>query len=184
MRRLLVAMIPLLLTGCGYMRDRWADAKDVFTLGVGPGIGAVARVGPLQTGLGATADMVALANGEWAIGGLGICGVMDTSPVMACAAVIGTSSDGAGEARRKNFDVLHAIVPIHTDHWPSAPYYTQIEISGGALLSVHVGFNPGELLDFVLGWVGIDIYRDDQHHRRRRRREPARALEPLAADQR
>jgi hypothetical protein len=40
-------------------------------------------------------------------------------------------------------------------------YWTQFEISGGVLLSLRAGFNPGELLDFILGWTGVDIYCDD-----------------------
>ena len=40
-------------------------------------------------------------------------------------------------------------------------YYTQIEIAGGLLLCLRAGFNPGELLDFILGWTGVDIYGDD-----------------------
>ena len=45
----------------------------------------------------------------------------------------------------------------------TAPYYTQIEIVAGLLLTVRAGVNPGELLDFLLGWTGIDIYGDDSH---------------------
>ena len=43
----------------------------------------------------------------------------------------------------------------------SPHYYTQIEVSAGVAGGVKVGFNPGELLDFVLGWFGLDIFSDD-----------------------
>ena len=43
----------------------------------------------------------------------------------------------------------------------NAAYYTQLEVAGGILMSLRVGFNPGELLDFMLGWAGVDIYHDD-----------------------
>jgi len=43
----------------------------------------------------------------------------------------------------------------------TAPYYSQIEVAAGILLTVRVGVNPGEFLDFLLGWTGIDIYGDD-----------------------
>lgn len=63
------------------------------------------------------------------------------------------------DVRGKNFMASSAF-----PFWVAADnpaYYSQIEVAGGILLSVRAGFNPGELLDFVLGWVGVDIYRDD-----------------------
>jgi len=38
---------------------------------------------------------------------------------------------------------------------------TQIEAMAGCGHTLRLGFNPGELLDFVLGWAAIDIYDDD-----------------------
>ena len=35
------------------------------------------------------------------------------------------------------------------------------------LFAVRVGVSPGELVDFVLGWFGVDIARDDRRHRER-----------------
>lgn len=43
----------------------------------------------------------------------------------------------------------------------SAHYFTQLEVSIGLYGGVKIGFNPGELLDFLLGFIGIDIYNDD-----------------------
>ena len=41
-------------------------------------------------------------------------------------------------------------------------HWTQLRIFAGVtIVSVSVGANPGELLDFALGWLGIDIYGDD-----------------------
>ena len=40
-------------------------------------------------------------------------------------------------------------------------YYTQIDVVLGILGTVRFGFNPGELIDFILGWSTLDIYRDD-----------------------
>jgi hypothetical protein len=39
---------------------------------------------------------------------------------------------------------------------------------GGTL---RLGFNPGELLDFILGWTAIDIYNDDAVSVRKQREE-------------
>jgi len=44
---------------------------------------------------------------------------------------------------------------------PSYSYYTQIDAFAGALGGLRVGFNPGELVDFLLGWTTLDIYNDD-----------------------
>jgi hypothetical protein len=50
-----------------------------------------------------------------------------------------------------------------------APYYSQIEVVAAAGVSLRIGFNPGELLDFFLGWFGVDIYHDDLSKRTARR---------------
>jgi hypothetical protein len=42
-----------------------------------------------------------------------------------------------------------------------ARYYSQIEVVAAAGVSLRIGFNPGELLDFFLGWFGVDTYHDD-----------------------
>lgn len=41
------------------------------------------------------------------------------------------------------------------------PYYTQVEILAGIGGGIRLGFNIGELVDFLLGWTTIDIYGDD-----------------------
>lgn len=42
-----------------------------------------------------------------------------------------------------------------------ATYFTQVEISFGLFGGTRVGLNPGEFLDFVLGWFGLDLFGDD-----------------------
>ncbi|MDT8390564.1 MAG: hypothetical protein RRC34_08670 [Lentisphaeria bacterium] len=46
-------------------------------------------------------------------------------------------------------------------------YYTQIEVVVGVLGSIRLGFNPGELLDFILGWTTLDIYGDELGKRKK-----------------
>ncbi|MDH5657276.1 MAG: hypothetical protein OEZ34_15295 [Spirochaetia bacterium] len=41
-------------------------------------------------------------------------------------------------------------------------YFTQIDVSIGLYYGIRVGFNPGELLDFLLGWFKVDLYHDDE----------------------
>jgi hypothetical protein len=38
---------------------------------------------------------------------------------------------------------------------------TRIEVSAGVLFGARIGFNPGELVDFLAGIVGLDLYKDD-----------------------
>jgi hypothetical protein len=43
------------------------------------------------------------------------------------------------------------------------PFYflTEVEIAIGIGKTLRLGLNPGELLDFILGWTTIDIFGDD-----------------------
>lgn len=45
------------------------------------------------------------------------------------------------------------------DHW--SPDWTHLEIAAALGVGVRLGFNPGELLDFLLGFFGADLYGDD-----------------------
>jgi hypothetical protein len=72
------------------------------------------------------------------------------------------------------FGILPALVSLEEDKWfwdPDVPYPAakarvhafDIEVGVFALiLGARAGFSPGELLDFILGWVGIDIAEDDR----------------------
>ena len=54
-----------LASGCAtYVRDRAADAGDIFTVTVGTGIGVTAKAGPIHTGLGYGIDLYGLRGGE------------------------------------------------------------------------------------------------------------------------
>jgi hypothetical protein len=64
------------------------------------------------------------------------------------------------------------------DHPLLHPFYTQIEVAGGFIATLRVGFNPGELLDFIVGWTTIDLFGDDLGMRRlRKERAEATATE-------
>lgn len=43
----------------------------------------------------------------------------------------------------------------------STPLPYQLEVSGGLVFGLRLGFNVGELVDFVVGWFGFDIFDDD-----------------------
>ena len=40
-------------------------------------------------------------------------------------------------------------------------YYTQLELAVGVGLTIRLGFNPGELLDLLVGFASLDLYGDD-----------------------
>lgn len=55
--------------------------------------------------------------------------------------------------------------------------YLQCEVAFGAVIGVRAGLNPAELLDFILGWAGIDICSDDQERKRRQLKEIADGID-------
>ncbi len=56
--------------------------------------------------------------------------------------------------------IVHQTVPESVNR-SSSVYLTQVKIVPGLGVSIRLGCNPDELLDFGLGWFGIDSYRDD-----------------------
>jgi len=61
--------------------------------------------------------------------------------------------------RGKEIDTRSAFLFI-VDHTPPRDL-GKIEVAAGLLGSVRIGFNIGELIDFILGWTTIDIFDDD-----------------------
>lgn len=60
--------------------------------------------------------------------------------------------------RGKEIDSRNTFLVITDD---SIQHLSQVEVVAGLGPSVRLGFNPGELLDFMLGWTTIDIFNDD-----------------------
>lgn len=179
-----VVGITVLTSGCattGYWADRRQDAMDVLTVQVGYGLGAKARVGPVQTGLLADIGGVGVRGGE-ALGlkdfwprGYDQPAKQDYVGVVVAREAFG--GNDVSNRRGKSFgakQVLFASYPMthpeadqqswleeHHMVLNPAPYFSQIEVVAAAGVSVRIGFNPGELLDFLLGWFHVDIYHDD-----------------------
>jgi hypothetical protein len=161
--------VALNTAGCAspYMIDRGRDAADIFSATVGLGAGARARAGPVHAGLYGGIDGYGLRGGrlideikEGRVGGSLITDVPFAYGEQLCPAHGVTN-------RFKDYIVIsHGVVlagyEIKRAHPVSiSPYYTEIVLQGGLLLSVRLSFNPGELLDFLLGWFTIDFYGDD-----------------------
>jgi len=188
---LVLGVLVGLASGCsprGYFGDRWADAKDIFTVSVGTGGGAKAQVGPFRAGLFINSDIAGLRAGEcfYVPGSFGLrsgsngtgnyCSDLDCVFLILAMESFGpeykhleTLPENAGALMRERkkslgdgsvFPYAGILVPLNYEDIP--PYsYTQLEVAAGVGGTLRLGFNPGELLDFVLGWFGIDIYGDD-----------------------
>jgi len=162
----LFAMVALTCTGCaGYWMDRARDAGDIFTLTVGGSSGVAARLGPIGTGLYAAGNQIGLEKGRFgkrggadAIEGYWLFGGFDNVTL------------DKKDLRGKGYNGVNMFLI----NWPEqdnakgsfSPYWTQIEAKAGILYGgLAVGFNPGELFDFILGFFGVDIYKDDLDRR-------------------
>jgi hypothetical protein len=171
------------MTGCATpnMRDRANNAKDIFTATVGWGAGAKARIGPVNAGLFVNGDRAGLRVGRGFTSrqlSASTEMVEMTTPLPVFPGLHGgwfglhsleKCDEPCSESKRRNkgYCGFGVIVPGIMDVMDApAPYYSQVEIAGGCIVTVRLGFNPGELLDFLLGWGGIDIYNDDVETRR------------------
>ena len=181
--QLIGTVISALCSGCastGYMGDRVRDAGDVFSAAVGVGAGAKVRVGPVQTGLLFDFPKAGLRGGQFTrtYGKNDEFFASNHDIQMVCFGVEGCWNDS--DVRNKNFqagtgpgwppapspdsDGFSSIPFFHLHHKQTRSnysYYTQMEIVAAMGGSLRLGFNPGELLDFLLGWTTLDIYSDD-----------------------
>ena len=177
-----------LSSGCAtYVRDRVADAGDIFTATVGTGIGVTAKAGPIHTGLGSVIDFYGLRGGEFG-SFVPDSKLDDRAPNRITDTLLPPSGDEAvivaafgtfgpyksrAWARGKTFSSPYLetgeLFPFLDLPWDNDaechplidPQWTQIDLSVGLIASVRLGFNPGELLDFLIGLVGFDLYGDD-----------------------
>lgn len=149
------------ITGCAtpYMIDRGRDAADILTVVGEQGIGVSAQAGPFLTGLGVFNDSHGLRSGR-----LGECKASEFELL-----VLGMKSwhlQGP-PPRRKDFGAMQFMgLGIITDHWlvgnkPLAPMTGNFEVAAGVGIGLRLGFNVTELIDFFLGWFGVDVLGDD-----------------------
>lgn len=186
MQIFIAAMVTATLTGCAspkaYFVDRGRDAADIFTATVGVGLGAKMRVGPYQVGLLENMDLKGLRGGQFfpAEANTDRGPVPYDSILIDCGAEL-SSFGGNVSLRRKSYYSAYVFPflwlprdppPEYTNYWSKVyltrdciPYFSQIEVVAGMGLTVRVGFNPGELLDFAVGWFGMDLLNDDLERR-------------------
>jgi len=164
----------ILISGCAtpYLSDRRRDIADIFTATIGVGLGGKVRAGPVQTGLLLQADGLGLRGGTFP-------DVMDKSEswfapnnLDAELLVIGAekfdSNNPNTKLRHKDFaaEPIGPFVSRVHDDWLCPSYYTQLDLVVAVGLSVRLGINPGEVLDFILGWAKVDIFNDDLERRK------------------
>jgi hypothetical protein len=159
-------------------QDRRNDAKDVLTVAVGLGLGAKARVGPVQVPLIVQSDYAGLR-----------CGEFFASPmrddfwtyVSEAGHVVDQPSamyvpeydilysgyevfnpGGLAELRHKRVNSRGMGVYATLDEDAlNYGFYSQVECTVGLVISLRLGVNPGELIDFLLGYAGCDLFADD-----------------------
>ncbi|MEO0480038.1 MAG: hypothetical protein AAF196_11195 [Planctomycetota bacterium] len=162
------AATVFVLSGCAYLKDRARDAADILTLSYEETIGAKGRVGPLSIGLLAGGESRGLRGGALTAtkdaksndlndqGDIGFLfgGYENFNP-----------TDKWASLRHKGYTASGALIWGAEDiidqdrtHWP---YYTEVEAVVGFGAGLRVGVNFGEFFDFLVGFVGVDLYDDD-----------------------
>jgi hypothetical protein len=168
-------LLLLLSSGCAtspYFADRGRDLSDIFTATYGSNLGAKARVGPVHAGLFLGSDIGGLRGGDFKGEYSAPFGdILDVETTyfyiedfreytMTTARDRGKQQGGEGYMGLSLGGAT--LQPARPASWRiNIPYYTQIEVAGGLLFGARLGFNPGELLDFLLGWTALDIFDDD-----------------------
>lgn len=166
--------LGLLCGGCAspsYLGDRGRDLGDIFTAEAGYGLGTRIKAGPLHAGLCYVFTPVGLSNGEL----LWLGRTEEECPCYVDLVCKGIEYSPRGQNRGKDYiagwgrPFVTWPQRIGLDHsgkalWPH-PSYTDFKVTLGIGPAATLGFNPGELLDFFLGWFGVDMYHDDLRNR-------------------
>lgn len=177
----------LLLCGCSYLDQRLTDLHDCFLYRWHEdalGLSAVAKVGPAELALGGW-------YGEWGWGkdtwwqqpgylltchgtGVPFTTLGPLAYQQSWTRLLATSSGGNHPGSPEAFDDVRSWLCISDvldldDGMPFRLTTAQrisdafgVEVGVAPLfVSLHVGFNVAEFADFLLGFVGIDVFGDD-----------------------
>lgn len=145
--------------GCSYLTYRRRDAVDILTASVVTGAGVTVQAGPLVNGAGYNQTVMGIEDGDVFKGK----GALEWAFVLASAK--GNWDHKNIERRHKFYQALLLLgimgVSPHGEPVQSGHYCTKAEIAASLGYGVKLGLNPGEVLDFLLGFAGLDIYGDD-----------------------
>lgn len=182
-----LAATSLLLGSCSYLDQRLTDLHDCFLYRWHQdalGVAAVAKVGPAEVAVGGW-------YGEWGWGkdtwwqqpgyvltchgtGVPLTTLGPLAYDQSWARLLATSTSGNHPGAPDAFDDARAWLGIADvfDLDDGLPFRLSpqqriadlfgVEVGVAPLfVALHVGFNPAEFVDFVLGFVGIDVFGDD-----------------------
>ncbi len=186
-------VIALFSCGCAsdymsaYMKDRDNDALDVFSVTAGIGLGAKVRVSCFNAGELSYGEATGLRGGSlipqkfidaWSPDlETTVIGFQDyenkdgrgkTFHSMTICGVGILRSEDPKTHNMSFFDYNYEIFPVY--------YFTQIEVIFALGAGFRLGFNPGELIDFIVGWTTIDIFNDDKFLTQFKKQESVKAL--------
>lgn len=155
--------------GCtSYWQDRWADAKDPFRVVALEGYGFTAKAGAFESGVASWTSL-----GGFSQGRVRSAGSEEVDPfyVPLLSGVRGSELEDAEHRARGKWKggVTTLAFPSCNPFQPASvadntpPLEAYLDLRAGVALGagVEVGFHPGEFVDFMLGFVGIDIFGDD-----------------------
>ncbi len=163
-------------TGCGYLRDRGRDFADIWRIEASVGVGLHVHVTATElahAGVGSSRRYV----GGWQYGeGSGERRVEDDFPLSYVWTLVDPERESLHSMRRGSDD---AVPSQHRCYWAipgelnrnieerEVLHYFDIEahIFVG-IAGVEIGFSLGELFDFLLGLVTVDIAGDDGNEAR------------------
>ena len=172
------AAVAACFAGCSYLHDRVNDLLDPFRVdvGFGPGLYADARVTDfLAVGAGGqtldTAGIHGRFVGTARLGQVGLPGlVMFGEPRnVEMTPLLGDTSEFDWQRDIVPGQVLLLFPAMHTGRtavsdWSLAKRDVHVADLGASLtvfVGVSIAFSPGEVLDLLLGLVGIDLAGDD-----------------------
>lgn len=151
-----------------WFSDRYRDLLDIASLSLEVGgIGAQATLGPVDVGLFTSRHPTVTGMGgiSW--------GVTSTDVLTGYGLRSGLWGEYAAEQKTLFFGVQESLkwdddpaacTPVRgyrRKDWNRelpAYAYTRLGVSAALGVGLRLEFNPGELVDFVLGWFGFDIY--------------------------
>ncbi len=164
----LVLVLALVSTGCGYIKHRMLDMSDVIDIKYGYGLGLGVKVeATLWVGAGVGYGYMTKTR-EW-YGRRSLVAYNQEFLHFIIAGRDGTAREW-GEPPQDGTDHYNIVLPINLSAvdmrgWPFRPSLLQCFRTGFEVIvpafNVGLYLNEGELLDFILGLVTVDIADDD-----------------------
>lgn len=147
-----------------FAQDRVSDLADTVTLTVGSAYGAVARIGPLHAGVEykTRESEIGIRGGEFSVFRTRVVDVPAGSCGIGVPNILGVYSTDSqtSEIEQTNARMIMRHKQYGMDDFP-ATRFGAVGFSAGACLSFRFELNALEIIDFVLGIVGLDFMDDD-----------------------